>query len=218
MSPRGTNTVTLSDFHESVPGTRSTPSLARPSTPSPTIARTTALRSRTLPAVSTRRGYPARVALNREVALDTRPLPVARHSVGGPLLAVSSVRAGLAPEGQPVPRVVFHGEPSWPTVVLPAGSTISAPAAWSREWHSPSSGASSRGRGSASSMRLGPAHEAARLGSAARHDASANLAASSNDVSSKGTSVRSRSSRAIVGLFSPSISGRATEAPTGVTR
>ena len=51
-----------------------------------------------------------------------------------------------------------------------------------------------------------------------RHHANANLAASSNEVSSKGTSVRNRSSRAIVGLFSPSISGRATEAPTGVTR
>ena len=201
----------------------------------------------------------------------------------GPLLAVSSVRAGLAPEGQPVPRVVFHGELLLAHVRAASGSTISAPAAWSREWNSPRSGASmhramdegvpsrsriaalysspkwsaavliitcasprvrdellasspprqehtraageqtpptssSRGRGSASSMRLGPAHGAARLGSAARHDASANLAASSNDVSSKGTSVRSRSSRAIVGLFSPSISGRATEAPTGVTR
>ena len=68
MSPIGTNTVTLSDFHESVPGTRSTPSLARPSAPSPTIARTTALTSRTLPAVSIRRGYPGRVALNRQVA------------------------------------------------------------------------------------------------------------------------------------------------------
>jgi hypothetical protein len=34
MSPIGTNTVTLSDFHESVPGTRSTPSLASPSAPS----------------------------------------------------------------------------------------------------------------------------------------------------------------------------------------
>jgi hypothetical protein len=69
----GTNTVTLSDFHESVPGTRSTPSLARPSAPSPTIARATALMSRTLPAVSMRRGYPARIALNRHVARDTPP-------------------------------------------------------------------------------------------------------------------------------------------------
>ena len=50
ISPIGTNTVTLSDFHNSIPGTRSTPSLARPSAPSPTIARTTALRSRTFPA------------------------------------------------------------------------------------------------------------------------------------------------------------------------
>ena len=48
MSPIGTNTVTLSDFHESVPGTRSTPSLARPSAPSPTIARTTATHEQNL--------------------------------------------------------------------------------------------------------------------------------------------------------------------------
>ena len=39
------------------PGTRSTPSLARPSAPSPRIARTTAVTSRILPAVSTRLGY-----------------------------------------------------------------------------------------------------------------------------------------------------------------
>ena len=65
---------------------------------------------------------------------------------------------------------------------------------------------------------LAPSDARTSRGARSRHCASANLAASSNEVSSKGTSVRSRSSRAIVGLLSPSISGRATEAPTGVTR
>ena len=48
--------------------------------------------------------------------------------------------------------------------------------------------------------------------------ASARRAASSNGVSSSGNSFRIRSSRAIVGLRSPSTSGRATDALTGVTR
>ena len=69
MSPTGTNTVTLSDLHESVPGTRSTPSLARPSAPSPRIARTTAVTSRILPAVSTRRGYRHDPPWNRQVSI-----------------------------------------------------------------------------------------------------------------------------------------------------
>ena len=47
---------------------------------------------------------------------------------------------------------------------------------------------------------------------------SARRAASSNGVSSSGSSFRIRSSRAIVGLRSPSTSGRATDAFTGVTR
>ena len=48
--------------------------------------------------------------------------------------------------------------------------------------------------------------------------ASARRAASSKGVSSSGNSFRIRSSRAIVGLRSPSTSGRATDALTGVTR
>jgi hypothetical protein len=52
----------------------------------------------------------------------------------------------------------------------------------------------------------------------AGHSASARRAASSNGVSSIGSSIRIRSSRAIVGLRSPSTSGLATDALTGVTR
>ncbi len=46
----------------------------------------------------------------------------------------------------------------------------------------------------------------------------ASFAAASKVVSSNGRRLRIRSSRATVGFFSPSMSGRATVAPTGVTR
>jgi len=60
-------------------------------------------------------------------------------------------------------------------------------------------------------------HPESRRGASAAH-ASARRAASSNGVSWTGSSFRIRSSRATVGLRSPSTSGRATEALTGVTR
>jgi hypothetical protein len=59
--------------------------LARPSAPSPTIASTTALTSRTLPAVSMRRGYPARVAFNRRGS-PSIPCPSRESSDGGACL------------------------------------------------------------------------------------------------------------------------------------
>ena len=62
-----------------------------------------------------------------------------------------------------------------------------------------------------------PAHEPATGARRAARPRAPRRAATSNGVSSKGSSCRSRSSRAIVGLRSPSTSGRATDALTGVT-
>ena len=74
MSPIGTNTVTFSDFHRERPGDAINAELGEAERTQPDDARTTALTSRTLPAVSMRRGYPVAPA-SPTVTLDPRPLP-----------------------------------------------------------------------------------------------------------------------------------------------
>jgi hypothetical protein len=79
ISPIGTKTVTLSDRQVSVAGSRSTPSFESPSAPTPRMARISAAPSRTLPAVSMLREYPAASPRNRRLGrarrLTVRPRP-----------------------------------------------------------------------------------------------------------------------------------------------